>query len=78
MRTIISTKELIQEISSLPVDERAVVLDSILRSLNPPDKVIDRKWAAVAKRRLAEIQSGQVTAIPGPQVFNKIWKRYSK
>ena len=73
-----STKELIKEINSLPVEERAVVLDSILRGLNPPDKSIDRKWAVVAKKRLAEMQSGQVEPIPGPQVFSKIWKRFSK
>ena len=73
-----STKELIKEINSLPVEARAVVLDSILRGLNPPDKSIDRKWAEVAQRRLAEMQSGQVESISGPQVFSKIWKRFSK
>ena len=73
-----STKELINEIACLPVEERARVLDSILRSLNPPDKSIDRKWVEVARRRLADMQSGSVKPIPGQQVFNKIWKRFSK
>ena len=40
-----STAEIIHEAESLPVEERMVVVDSLLRSLNPPDPEIDRKWA---------------------------------
>ena len=69
-------KDLINEAESLPVEERAMVVDSLLRSLNPPESEIDRKWAAVAQRRLEEIRSGAVEAIPGEQVFEKIWKRF--
>jgi len=67
-------KELIEEVTSLPVEERAIVADSILRTLNPPDADIDRKWAQVAQRRLAELRSGKVKPIPGEQVFAKVWK----
>lgn len=71
-----TTKELIAEAVSLPVEERAIVADSILRSLNAPESDIDRKWAAVAQRRLAELRSGRVRPIPGEQVFARIWKRF--
>jgi len=71
------TKDLIAEAISLPVEDRAMVVDSLLKSLNPPESDIDKKWAAVAKRRLAELRSGQVQAIPGDEVFKKIWKRFS-
>lgn len=71
-----TTKELIAEAVSLPVEERAIVADSILRSLNAPEADIDRKWTAVAQRRLAELRSGQVRSIPGEQVFARIWKRF--
>ncbi len=69
-------KELIEEVASLPVEERAIVADSILRSLNPPDANVDRKWARVAQRRLAALRSGTVKPIPGEQVFDRIWKRF--
>ncbi|MCD6185448.1 MAG: addiction module protein [Deltaproteobacteria bacterium] len=59
------TKDLIAEAISLPVEERAIVVDSILKSLNKPAFDIDRKWAAVARRRLSELRSGKVKAIPG-------------
>ena len=70
-------KELIAEAISLPVEERAILADAILRSLNPPDSDMDRRWVAVARRRLAELRSGQVEAVPGDEVFAKIWKRFS-
>lgn len=71
------TKDLIAEASSLPVEERAMVVDSLLKSLNPPESDIDKKWAAVAKRRLTELRSGEVKGIPGDEVFEKIWNRFT-
>ena len=71
-----NTKELIDKAVSLPVEERALVVDSLLRSLNQPESEIDKKWAAVAKRRLTELRSGAVEAVPGQEVFNKIWQRF--
>ena len=75
---MLSTKELIEGAISLPVEERAIVLDSLLRSLNPPNEEIDQKWLVVAKRRLQELRSGKTKAIPGDEVFAKVWKRFSK
>jgi putative addiction module component (TIGR02574 family) len=72
-----STAEIIHEAESLPVEERTVVVDSLLRSLNPPDPEIDRKWAAVAKRRLEELRSERVKPIPGEEVFAKIRQRFA-
>ena len=71
-------KEIIQEAESLPVEERATVIDSLLRSLNPPSMEIDREWVKVAKRRLAELRSGAVKPIPGNEVFAKIRERFEK
>jgi putative addiction module component (TIGR02574 family) len=72
-----STAEIIHEAETLPVEERALVVDSLLRSLNQPDPEIDRKWAAVAKRRLEELRSGRVKPIPGDQVFANIRRRFA-
>jgi putative addiction module component (TIGR02574 family) len=72
-----STAEIIREAESLPVEERTVVVDSLLRSLNQPDPEIDRKWAAVAKRRLQELRSGRVKPVPGEEVFAKIRQRFA-
>ena len=71
------TAEIIHEAESLPVEERTVVVDSLLRSLNPPEPEIDRKWAVVAKRRLEELRSGRVKPVPGEDVFAKIRQRFA-
>ena len=64
--------EIIHEVESFPVEERTFIVDSLLRTLNPPDREIDRKWAVVAKSRLNDLRSGRVRAIPGEEVFAKI------
>ncbi len=66
-------RELIDQAEALPVEERALVVDSLLRSLNPPESRIDEKWALVARKRLEDIRSGAVKTIPGEDVFAKIW-----
>lgn len=73
-----NTKTLINEAVSLPVEERAMMVDSLLKSLNQPESEIDKKWAAVARRRISELKSGQVKSIPGDEVFAKIWSRFDK
>ena len=71
------TREIIEEVTALPVEERARVVDSLLRTLNPPQSEIDTAWAEVARRRLAELRSGRVKAIPGDQVFRRIRERFA-
>ena len=73
-----STKEIIQEAATLPVEERAVVVDSLLRTLNQPDEEIDRAWVQVAKERLSELRSGRVKAVPGDQVFARVQERFGQ
>ena len=73
-----STKKLIDEALCLPVEERALVADSLLKSLNKPDPDIDKKWAEIAKQRLGELRSGKVKPIPGDEVFDRIHKRFAK
>ncbi len=71
-------QDLIAEAISLPVEERAIIVDSILRSLNSPEDNIDRQWIAEAERRLDEVRTGRVKAIPGDQVFAQIRKRFAE
>jgi putative addiction module component (TIGR02574 family) len=75
---MMKTKKLIEEALSLPVEERALIADSLLKSLNMPDTTIDAKWAEVAKRRLQELRSGKVKPISGEEVFAEILGRLSE
>jgi len=73
-----NTKELIAEAISLPVEERTLMVDSLLKSLNLPETDIDKRWASVAQRRLDDLRSGRVEAVAGEKVFEKIWRRLEK
>jgi hypothetical protein len=73
-----NTKEIIQEAAALPVEERIIVVDSLLRTLNIPSPGIDVAWVEVAKSRLSELRSGRINPIPGEQVFGNINKRFGR
>lgn len=68
--------KIILEAESLPVEERLKVVDSLFRSLNPPDPEIDRQWIAEARRRLDEIRSGKVQPVSGAQVIQRLRERF--
>ena len=72
------TQDLIDEAISLPLEERSLLVDSLLQSMNPLSKENDQKWALEAKKRLEELRSGKVKAIPGEEVFKKVWEKYEK
>lgn len=71
-------KMLIDQAVSLPVEQRAIMADLLLRSLNQQESEVEREWQSLAQRRLAEMRTGAVEAIPGEVVFNKIWNRFEK
>ncbi|MFP3960184.1 MAG: addiction module protein [Spirochaetaceae bacterium] len=71
-----NTRDLIDEAYSLPVEERVRLVESLLQSLNKPETELDEKWTAVARRRLQELRNGSVEAVPGKEVFEKVWQRF--
>jgi len=75
---MLSTKEIIDEISLLPVEERAIIVDSLLRTLNPIEQGIEKEWIKVAEKRLNDIKSGKIKTINGETVFKKVLQRYNK
>jgi len=74
----VKIKDLIIEAEALPMEERAIVADSLLRSLNHPDAEFDKKWAKVAHLRQQEVREGRVETIPGEKVFENLWKIYNQ
>jgi len=73
-----TTNRLIEQIESLPVDERIRVADSVLKSLNSVDQETEDEWITEAENRLRDLKSGKVKSIPGEEVFEKIQERFSK
>jgi putative addiction module component (TIGR02574 family) len=64
---------------SLPADDRLILVEKLLRSLNLPiDEDIDRLWAEEAEFRISQIESGKAKLVPGEEVFAKIKEKYRK
>lgn len=72
---MLQTKELISEAVSLPIDIRAKLIETLLLSINPTNKEIDKLWEEEAEKRVDEIKKGKVKLIPGEKVFKKIRDR---
>ena len=70
-----NTSELLNEAASLPVEERARLVDSLLQTLNPVDDSNTTAWLAVARRRLDDLDSGRIKAVPGDEVFERVRRR---
>jgi len=66
------TKELIAEISDLPVEQRARIADLILQTLNAPDPDIDLAWIQEVEERVEEYEKGKVELIPAQEVFKSL------
>ena len=73
-----NTEALISEAISLPIEERALVVEYLLKSLNQPEFDVDSKWGEVASKRLIALQAKLVTPIDGEQVFQNIWSNFKK
>lgn len=72
------TDDLIDEIVSLPLEDRARMAEALLQSLNPQDDAITAAWLAVANRRLDGVTGGKVQPVPGEQVFERIRQRHTR
>ena len=64
-----AAKVLIDQALELPAQERAVVAEQILLSLDKPDAELDAIWASEAESRLSAYRSGQEPAIPLADAF---------
>ena len=73
-----NAKKLLEEAVSLPVEERTLIVDTLLKSLNQPESEIDEAWTKKAQKRLHELESAQLDAISGDEVFEKIWSKFDQ
>ena len=60
---------MLKEIASYPVEDRIMMADAIIESLNGYDLEVDAAWNAVSLRRLGELRTGKVKGIPASTVL---------
>lgn len=64
--------QLESEVLSLPVQERAALVQRLLLSLEEiSEREFDRLWGDESVRRAAEFDAGKAQAIPGDEVAKK-------
>lgn len=66
------TTEILNEVLSMPPEERAELVDSILSSLEPGDPKILEMWAAEAEDRVAAFERNEIEAVSAESVFEEI------
>lgn len=64
-----SSKEIIKNLMKLSPPEKLVIVESILNSLDEPDKKIDEIWLEEAERRLKAYREGRLEGIPMKKIF---------
>lgn len=72
-----TTKELLDEALALPIETRALIADTMLRSLNTHEEEVEREWLDLAKKRKNELASGKVESIPVSDILSDLKDRLS-
>ena len=72
-------KQVAHDASGLSPEDRWKLVARLIRDLDPgenlPDAEVEEAWGKEVSRRLEEIDSGKVKAIPAEEVFDRIQAR---
>jgi len=66
------TQALLNEVLHLNAEDRSLLADTLLRSLDEPDPAIEQAWLDEAERRLKAYDEGRIKAIPMEEVFRDL------
>lgn len=67
-----SSKTLLKKALQLRPQERFVIIEGLLLSLDEPDKKIEQIWAVEAEKRLAAYRSGNLKGVPLKNVISTL------
>ena len=71
-------EELTEQALALPNEAKALLVDQLVESLDPSEEgELHDLWAIEAQRRLRELRSGAVQAIPGDEALARLREKYS-
>ena len=64
-----SSKDVLKQALKLKPDERFMVVEGLIRSLDEPDSSLDEIWAEEAEKRLNAYRSGNLEGVPMEEIF---------
>jgi putative addiction module component (TIGR02574 family) len=63
------SKEILAEALKLKPDEKFMLVEGLLKSLDEPDSKLDSIWAEEAEKRLKAYREGSLEGIPMEDIF---------
>jgi len=80
--TAIAQKQIVAKALALPRPARARLARQLWESLDPPEEKVSKKewdklWKTELEKRIEELESGKVKAIPAAQVMAELRAKYS-
>lgn len=65
------SKEILEQALKLKPDERFIIVEGLIKSLDEPDTLIDAIWAEEAEKRLKAYRAGTLEGIPMDEIFKE-------
>jgi len=65
------SKDVLEEALKLKPDERFIVIEGIIKSLDEPDSSLDNIWADEAEKRLKAYRAGNLEGVPMEEIFKE-------
>ncbi|MBW7898247.1 putative addiction module component [Candidatus Brocadiaceae bacterium B188] len=65
------SKEILDQALKLKPEERFLIIEGLIVSLDQPDKNLDEIWAQEAEKRLKAYREGKLERIPMEDIFSK-------
>lgn len=70
----VKSQQILKDALTLPLTERASLVDDLLASFDQPDKQIDSLWRKEVEDRIAAYQAGKIRAVTLDEVLSKYRK----
>ena len=64
-----SNKDILEMAMKLKPEERFLIIEGLIKSIDEPDKTIDEIWAEEAEKRLKAYRDGKLQTIPVEEIF---------
>ena len=61
--------EILEQAKNLKPEERFLIIEGLLKSLDEPDRKIDEIWAEEAAKRLNAYRNGRLEGIPMEEIY---------
>ena len=69
-------RTVLDEALRLSEPDRAALVDALLESLEPAaDAQVETAWRAEIRRRIEEVESGEVETVPWPEVRERLFAK---